>query len=165
MIAIAVAGEETEENALRIAAGLEQRSNHPYATTIIEAAAERSKAITQITELEDGDAGVRGSMRGLPVMLGRADWLMSEGISSPYDIDSALADSRHAGYGASVLAIDGQAVAAFTFSHDDAREGVHEMVEKLQQQGISVEILSGDEQASVEAFAQRLGIDPLRAPH
>ena len=71
-----------------------------------------------------------------------------------------LADSRHAGYGASVLAIDGQAVAAFTFSHDDAREGVHEMVEKLQQQGISVEILSGDEQASVEAFAQRLGIDP-----
>ena len=160
LIAIAVAGEETEDNALRIAAGLEQRSNHPYAITIIEAAAERSKAITQITELEDGDAGVRGSMRGLPVMLGRADWLMSEGISIPYDIDSALADSRHAGYGASVLAIDGQAVAAFTFSHDDAREGVHEMVEKLQQQGISVEILSGDEQASVEAFAQRLGIDP-----
>ena len=99
-------------------------------------------------------------MRGLSVILGRADWLMSEGIKIPYDIDSALADSRHAGYGASVLAIDGEAVAAFTFAHDDAREGVHEMVEKLQQQGITVEILSGDEQASVEAFAERLGINP-----
>ena len=160
LVAIAVAGDETEESSLRIAAGLEQRSNHPYATTIIEAASERSKAITQITNIEDGDAGVRGSMRGLPVMLGRADWLMSEGINIPYEIDSALADSRHAGYGASVLAIDGEAVAAFTFAHDDAREGVHEMVEKLQQQGISVEILSGDEQASVEAFAERLGINP-----
>ncbi len=160
LVAIAVAGDETEESALRIAAGLEQRSNHPYATTIIEAAAERSKAVTQITEIEDGDAGVRGSMRGLLVMLGRADWLMAEGIKIPYDIDSALADSRHAGYGASVLSIDGEAVAAFTFAHDDAREGVHEMVDKLQAQGISVEILSGDEQASVEAFAKRLGIDP-----
>ena len=160
LVSIAVAGDETEESALRIAAGLEQRSNHPYATTIIETASERSKAITKITDIEDGDAGVRGSMRGLPVILGRADWLMSEGIKIPYEIDSALADSRHAGYGASVLAIDGEAVAAFTFAHDDAREGVHEMVEKLQQQGISVEILSGDEQASVEAFAERLGINP-----
>ena len=160
LVSITVAGDETEESALRIAAGLEQRSNHPYATTIIEAASERSKAITQITSIEDGDAGIRGSMRGLPVIIGRADWLMSEGITIPYEIDSALADSRHAGYGASVLAIDSEAVAAFTFAHDDAREGVHEMVEKLQQQGISVEILSGDEQASVEAFAETLGINP-----
>ena len=160
LVSIAVAGDETEESALRIAAGLEQRSNHPYATTIIEAASERSKAITKITGIEDGDAGVRGSMRGLPVILGRADWLMSEGIIIPYEIDSALADSRHAGYGASVLAIDSEAVAAFTFAHDDAREGVKEMVEELQQQGISVEILSGDEQASVEAFAETLGINP-----
>ena len=160
LVSIAVAGDETEESALRIAAGLEQRSNHPYATTIIEAASERSKAITKITGIEDGDAGVRGSMRGLPVILGRADWLMSEGIMIPYEIDSALADSRHAGYGASVLAIDREAVAAFTFAHDDAREGVKEMVEELQQQGISVEILSGDEQASVEAFAETLGINP-----
>ena len=160
LVSIAVAGDETEESALRIAAGLEQRSNHPYATTIIEAASERSKAITKITGIEDGDAGVRGSMRGLPVILGRADWLMSEGIMIPYEIDSALADSRHAGYGASVLAIDSEAVAAFTFAHDDAREGVKEMVEELQQQGISVEILSGDEQASVEAFAESLGINP-----
>jgi len=160
LVSIAVTADETEESALRIAAGLEQRSNHPYAITIIEAASERSKAITKITDIEDGDAGVRGSMRGLPVILGRADWLMSEGIKIPYEIDSALADSRHAGYGASVLAIDHEAVAAFTFAHDDAREGVKEMVEELQQQGISVEILSGDEQASVEAFAKSLGINP-----
>ena len=160
LVSIAVAGDETEESALRIAAGLEQRSNHPYATTIIEAASKRSKAITKITGIEDGDAGVRGSMRGLSVIIGRVDWLMSEGITIPYEIDSALADSRHSGYGASVLAIDGEAVAAFTFAHDDAREGVQEMVEKLQQEGIIVEILSGDEQASVEAFAESLGINP-----
>ena len=160
LVTITVSGDENEESVLRIAAGLEQRSNHPYATTLIEAAAERSKAITKISGIEDGEAGVKGSMRGLPVMLGRADWLMSEGIRIPYEIDSALSDSRQSGYGASVLSIDGEAVAAFTFAHDDAREGVSEMIQKLQNQGISVEILSGDEQASVEAFAKSLGIDP-----
>ena len=160
LVTITVSEDENEESVLRIAAGLEQRSNHPYATTLIEAAAERSNAITKISGIEDGEAGVKGSMRGLPVMLGRADWLMSEGIRIPYEIDSALSDSRQSGYGASVLSIDGEAVAAFTFAHDDAREGVSEMIQKLQNEGISVEILSGDEQASVEAFAKSLGIDP-----
>ena len=160
LVSISVTDDETEESVLGIASGLEQRSNHPYANTIIQTASERSKVVTKITEIEDGDAGVRGSMRGLEVMIGRADWLMSEGVKIPQDIDSALADSRQAGYGSSVLSIDGQAVAVFTFSHDDAREGVDEMVKNLQEQGIEVEILSGDEQSSVEAFAKKLGINP-----
>ena len=160
LVSIVVSGDETEESVLRIAAGLEQRSNHPYAQVLIKQAGERSKAVTSISDIEDGEAGVQGSMRGIPVILGRADWLMEEGVKIPYEIDAALADSRHAGYGASVLAVDGQAVAAFTFAHDDAREGVKEMIAELQNQGISVEILSGDEQASVEAFAKKLGLDP-----
>ena len=160
LVSIAISGDETEESVLRIAAGLEQRSNHPYAQVLIKQAGERSKAVTSISDIEDGEAGVQGSMRGIPVILGRADWLMEEGVKIPYEIDAALADSRHAGYGASVLAVDGLAVAAFTFAHDDAREGVKEMIAELQNQGISVEILSGDEQASVEAFAKKLGLDP-----
>jgi cation transport ATPase len=160
LVSIALAGNQTEESVLRIAAGLEQRSNHPYARTLITAAAERSEDLTEISEIEDGDAGVSGNMHGSPVILGRTDWLVAEGVRIPQEIDSALADSRQAGYGASVLAIDGEAVAAFTFAHDDAREGVKEMLEMLQNQGISIEILSGDEQASVEAFARGLGLDP-----
>jgi len=78
----------------------------------------------------------------------------------PPDIEAALASSREAGSGASVLAVDGTAIAAFGFSHDDAREGVLEAVEALKSQGVKVEILSGDEQASVEAFAKLIGIDP-----
>ena len=160
LVSIALAGNQTEQSVLRIAAGLEQRSNHPYARTLITAAAERSEDLTEISEIEDGDAGVSGNMHGSPVILGRTDWLVAEGVRIPQEIDSALADSRQAGYGASVLAIDGEAVAAFTFAHDDAREGVKEMLEMLQNQGISIEILSGDEQASVEAFARGLGLDP-----
>ena len=158
MTGLFVSEEENELRALQIAAGLEQRSNHPYARSILALAQERSLKPSNVTGLADGDAGVSGTLRGQQVMLGRADWLMDRGVEIPLDVDSALAGSRKAGHGSSVLAIDGRAVAAFGFAHDDAREGVDALISALRENNVTVEILSGDEQASVEAVAQRLGI-------
>jgi len=157
---VTLASGEDEDRALRIAAGLELRSNHPYARTILQAADQRTLKPMSVSGIADGDAGVSGRLRGKPVMLGRADWMKSEGIEMPPEIEDALASSREAGSGASVLAVDGSAIAAFGFSHDDAREGVLEAVQAFKSQGVKVEILSGDEQASVEAFAKLIGIDP-----
>jgi len=158
MTGLFVSEEENEYRALQIAAGLEQRSNHPYARSIIALAEERSLKASNVTDLTDGDAGVSGKLRGQEVMLGRADWLLEHGVEIPLDVDSALAGSRKAGHGSSVLAIDRRAVAAFGFAHDDAREGVDELIAALRANNVTVEILSGDEQASVEAFAKPLGI-------
>ena len=159
MTGLTVSEHENEYRVLQIAAGLEQRSNHPYAKSILDLAEQRSLKASNVTDITDGDAGVRGKLRGQEVLLGRADWLLENDVSIPLDIDSALTKSRKAGYGASVLAIDGKAVAAFGFAHDDAREGVEELIAALRENDVTVEILSGDEQASVEAFGQRLGID------
>ena len=158
MTGITVGEDENDFRALQIAAGLEQRSNHPYARSIIALTKERSLTPSNITGLTDGDAGVSGKLRGQEVMLGRADWLLGRGVEIPLDIDAALAESRQAGHGASVLAVDGRAIAAFGFAHDDARDGVDEMIAALRDNEVRVEILSGDEQASVEAFGARLGI-------
>ena len=157
---ISVASGEDESRVLRIAAGLEARSNHPYARTIIQEAEKRSLRPMSITKIEDGDAGVLGVHRGDSVMLGRADWLRSQQVSISSEINEALEESRIAGKGASVLSVDGSAVAVISFAHDDAREGVLETINELDNHGVKVEILSGDEQASVEAFALEIGIDP-----
>ena len=159
MTGLFVSEEQNEHRVLQIAAGLEQRSNHPYARSIIALAEERSLRASNVTDLSDGDAGVGGRLRGQEVMLGRADWLLERGVEIPLDVDSALAGSRKAGHGSSVLAIDGRAVAAFGFAHDDAREGVDALISALRENTDTVESLSGDEQASVEAFGRRLGID------
>ena len=155
---ITVAGEETEDSVLRMAAGLEMRSNHPYARTILGEAERRSVAPSNISNIADGEAGVTGSLRGQKLMFGRVDWLMSEGVEIPDELDSSLAEYRKSGFGASVLALEGRGIASFGFSHDDAREGVEEMLASLEKSGVTVEILSGDEQGSVEAFASRFGI-------
>ena len=157
---ISVAEGVDESRVLRIAAGLEARSNHPYARTIIQEAEGRSLNPMSVTQIKDGDAGVIGVHRGDSVMLGRADWLRSQEVSIPNEIEEALEDSRKAGKGASILSVGGSAIAVISFAHDDAREGVLETVNELGSYGVKVEILSGDEQASVEAFAMEIGIDP-----
>ena len=157
---IHVAKGEDESRVLRIAAGLEARSNHPYARTIIQEAETRSLGPMRITQIKDGEAGVMGVHRGDSVMIGRADWLRSQEVSIPKEIELSLEESREAGKGASILSLGGSAIAAISFAHDDARDGVLEAVNELASHGVKVEILSGDEQASVEAFASEIGIDP-----
>ena len=157
---IHVAKGEDESRVLRIAAGLEARSNHPYARTIIQEAENRSLGPMRISQIKDGEAGVMGVHRGDSVMIGRADWLRSQEVSIPNEIEQSLEESRDAGKGASILSLGGSAIAAISFAHDDARDGVLETVNELASHGVKVEILSGDEQASVEAFASEIGIDP-----
>ena len=151
---------QKEDNILGIVSALEQRSNHPYAKAIISLAKESDVKPKKVTEISDGDAGVSGKLSGKEIIFGRTDWLISQGVLISDDIQEVLDSSRKKGHGVSVLSMDGKSVAAFSFVHDDAREGVKEMVQMLQEQGIIVEILSGDEQSSVEAFATQLGIDP-----
>jgi Cd2+/Zn2+-exporting ATPase len=145
---------------LGIVSALEQRSNHPYAKAIISLAAESDVKPKKVTGINDGDAGVSGKLSGKEIIFGRADWLISQGIEITEDIQKVLDSSRKKGHGVSVLSLSGKSVAAFSFIHDDARSGAKEMIQALQEQGIIVEILSGDEQSSVESFATQIGIDP-----
>ena len=151
---------ETEERVLRIAAGLEARSNHPYARTILHEAEKRTLSPIKMESINDGEAGVSGNLDGKKVILGRADWLASQNVTIPDSLVQALERSRQAGMGSSLLSVDGYAIALMGFSHDDARFGVGEAINELNSQGVRVEILSGDEQNSVEAFAKSIGIDP-----
>ena len=155
-----VAEGESEERALRIAAGLESRSNHPYARTILKEVENRSLVPFEVYSINDGEAGVSGKMNGKKTILGRADWVASEGVTIPESIEKALSQSREAGSGSSLLSVDGSAIALIGFTHDDARFGVSEAITELDSHGVKVEILSGDEQTSVEEFARSIGFNP-----
>ncbi|MDE0707354.1 MAG: cation-translocating P-type ATPase [Candidatus Poseidoniales archaeon] len=147
---------QTRDEILRLAAGLEQRSNHPYAAVILREA--ESVGSEDVTSLKDGDAGVEGIHKGKKVMFGRKDWLIREGVEISDDLLRNLPAAR----GLSMLARDGQAIAAFTFIHDDLRPGAAEMIHDLQSMGIAVELLSGDAQSAVEALGKEVGIPPMQ---
>ena len=141
----------------RLAAGLEVRSNHPYADVIINSL-EAKQIPMNISSIQDGEAGVIGKLRGKEVRIGRADWLEESGIEIPTELSNELEIAREAGHGVSLLSEEGAAIALFRFIHDDARDGAMELVTSLQNTGIEVQILSGDEQKAVESFGESLGI-------
>jgi Cd2+/Zn2+-exporting ATPase len=149
------------EKALSLASGIEQRSNHPYAKSIIQESDSRSIIPDKITYIKDGEAGIFGKNENKKIMIGRLDWLKKSNIKIPKSIDDSVIKMRDKGLGISILAVENKAVAAFSFSHDDARDGVTELINDLQERNIEIEILSGDEQKSVELFAKNIGLDSI----
>ena len=70
------------------------------------------------------------------VIIGRLDWLLESGIEISKSIQNTVDKMRDNGYGISILAIEGKAVAVFSFSHDEAREGVKELIQDLKERDI-----------------------------
>lgn len=155
---VVVASGSSEDGALRMAGGLEARSNHPYAGVIRATVAARELTPSRVRDLKDGSAGVEGVLQGRELRFGRADWIEADGVELPARLQAALDEARDEGLGASVLASGGQARAVFVFRHDDVRPGTKELVETLHAQGIRVELLSGDSEAAVDDMARALGI-------
>jgi cation transport ATPase len=152
------------DSAIKIAAGLEARSNHPYALAIMELATEEGYKPSPINGHSDIEAGVIGVSSGKQVSLTRPDRLSKLGIEIPPEIQSGLDEANKLGHGASILCKEEIPIALFTFIHDDTREGSEKLIPELYQRRINVEILSGDSQAAVTKFAKHVGI-PENAAH
>jgi len=152
------------DSAIKIAAGLEARSNHPYALAIMALAMEKEYKPSPIHGHSDVEAGVVGMSSGKQVSLIRPDKLAELGIKIPKEIQTALDQANKQGHGASILCKEEVPIALFTFIHDDTRKGSDTLIPKLYQRGINVEILSGDSQAAVSKFAKRVGL-PEAAAH
>ena len=141
------------DSAIALASGLEASSNHPYAQAIIALANDEEISPTMLTNISDGEDGVHAKMKNVDVAFVRADRSLVTG-----KLLEALEEALSSGHGASLLLKEEKPVALFTFIHDDIRQGTDEMVKALYAQGINVEILSGDNQDSVNALAKTIGI-------
>jgi Cd2+/Zn2+-exporting ATPase len=152
------------DSAIKIAAGLEARSNHPYALAIMELATENGYKPSPINGHSDVEAGVVGISGGKQVSLVRPDRLSKLGIEIPSEIQSELDEANKLGHGASILCKEETPIALFTFIHDDTRKGSEKLIPELYKRRINVEILSGDSQSAVTKFANNVGL-PESAAH
>lgn len=155
---IIMASGRKRDAAIRLAAGIEARSNHPYALAVRQTCEDENLKPTAVSELKDIEAGVSGKVRSDEVSFIRPD-----DIELPKKLADGLADARKQGHGASLLMRVGSPVALFTFIHDDRRDGSEVLLTDLTKMGIQVEIISGDDQAAVDAFAEGIGLDKNRA--
>ncbi|SFN60456.1 heavy metal translocating P-type ATPase [Dokdonella immobilis] len=135
----------TLDDALGIAAALEQGSTHPLALALRRMAA--SAPVRSAERLRQiAGAGVEGDVGGIHYRLGREEFALAGGASEFVTQSDAL-----------VLADESGEIARFVVG-EQPRADAAGLIRGLMAQGIACEILSGDCRTRVDAVADRLGI-------
>ena len=157
--ALGVAGFADDE-VLRIAASLDQGSEHPLAAAIVAAAREKGLALDKPGQFDSASGiGVRGVLAGQPVLLGNAVLMQQAGVDvAPL---AAQADALRL-QGASVmhLAVGGQLAGLLAVS-DPIKASTAEALAGLRQAGVRIVMATGDGLTTARAVARQLAIDEV----
>ncbi|MDP2336625.1 MAG: heavy metal translocating P-type ATPase, partial [Bacteroidota bacterium] len=150
----------TEEDVLRLAASLDQGSEHPLANAIVAAARERNLELEKAEGFESGSGiGVRGTVSGKALALGNPALMKQLGV-----VTDSLAEKAQAlrAEGASVmaLAVDGQLAGLLAVS-DPVKASTAEALAALKTAGLRVIMATGDGLTTAQAIASKLGIDEV----
>ncbi|MBI5320186.1 heavy metal translocating P-type ATPase [Bradyrhizobium sp.] len=151
-----------EGDILRLAASVEQASEHPLADAVVRAAKERGFALSKVEEFDSPTGkGAIGRVDGKIIALGNARYLASIGVATTaLDAES----ERLRGDGATVinLAVDGKLAGLFAIA-DPVKASTPAALTALAAEGIKVIMLTGDNRTTAQAVARKLGIADVEA--
>ncbi len=154
--AVPVAGTSADE-VLRLAASLDQGSEHPLASAIVRAARERGFALDKAENFESSTGiGVRGQVGGQQLALGNTVLMHQSGVA----VDELLAQAealRAEGASVMYLAAQGRLLGLLAVS-DPIKQSTPEALSALQAAGLRVVMATGDGITTAKAVAARLGI-------
>ncbi len=153
-------GQEAE--LLRLAASLEQGSEHPLAAAIVAGARDRGLVLAPASGFESVTGqGVRGTIDGRKVLLGNESLLEAAGVAA-----TALAvraeSLRAEGQTVMLVAIDGQ-LAGLIGAADPIKATTAEALRQLHDEGVRVVMATGDSRTTAAAVARKLGLDGFEA--
>ncbi|PRD67642.1 copper-translocating P-type ATPase [Malikia spinosa] len=157
--AIPATGFDADE-VLRLAASLDQGSEHPLADTIVRAARERGMVLDKPENFESGTGiGVRGQVAGRQLALGNTALMEQMGVSVAALVPQAEA-LRAEGASVMHLAMDGQLMGLLAVS-DPVKASTPEALATLKASGLRIVMATGDGLTTAQAVATRLGIDEV----
>lgn len=159
------AGGHSEADLLRLAAAVEQASEHPLARAIVDGANDRAVAGAPLPSVEDFDApagkGVTGRVEGHRVAIGTAGFLQAQGVD-PEGLVTQADELRRDGATAVLVAIDGRPAGVLGIA-DRVKATTPDALLALREEGIDVVMLTGDNRVTAEAVARDLGIERVEA--
>ena len=151
-----------ENQLLSWAASVESGSEHPVALAIIESAQARSLAFANSTEFTAiAGRGIRAQVDGKSITFGNELLMREQGIDPSPFVDAAqtLAVAAKTPMYCAV----GQQLAGIIAVADPIKPDSHAAIQRLQQQGIHVIMLTGDNRATAQAVATQVGISEFFA--
>ena len=156
---VAATGFDADE-VLRLAASLDQGSEHPLAETIVRAAKAKNMSLSKPENFDTGSGiGVKGQVDGMQLSLGNTTLMQQTNVA--VDVMLSQAEALRAG-GASVmyLAVDGKLAGLLAVS-DPVKASTPEALAALKAAGLRIVMATGDGLTTAKAIAKRLGIDDV----
>jgi P-type Cu+ transporter len=152
-----------EGELLRIAASLEQNSEHPLARAIVDLAKEAGITLSPVTDFESTTGGgVMGKLDGKTVRVGKRKFLEESGVGIPEDLDREAQHLQEKAQTVVWVAVDRNAAGHLAIA-DPIKETTPKAIEALHDLGLKVIMCTGDNRKTAEAVARELGIDDFTA--
>ena len=148
---------------LRLAASLEQSSEHPLAGAIVTEARTRDVTLSVVTGFRSvTGGGVAGVVDGKAVLIGQPAFLKSEGVTNAGTLDTATDQLQQRGQTVVFVAVDGK-LAGFISVADPIKASSAQAIRELQSLGIKIVMLTGDNRRTAEVVAKMLCLDAFEA--
>ncbi len=161
VVAIETAGGD-EAALVKLAASLEQGSEHPLAAAIVEGAKTRGIALVTVADFASTTGkGVSGTIEGHHVALGNAK-LMDDLHVAAGELGARAESMRGDGQTVMFVAVDGK-IAGIIGVADPIKATTADAIRELHEEGIRVVMLTGDAKTTASAVAKKLGIDEFIA--
>jgi Cu+-exporting ATPase len=151
-----------ENSILSLAAGLEISSEHPLAAAFVALARERGLKPPDVIDFRSlTGKGVAGKIGKFSVTLGNVELLKDQGIGAA-SLESRAGELRREGATVVFLGVDGNPAGIIAVS-DPVKPTTHAALDALRARGIHIVMLTGDNPATAQAVAARLGIADIEA--
>jgi Cu+-exporting ATPase len=160
LVAIEVIKGDANET-LQLAASVEAQSEHPLASAVVAGARERKLALLPVERFRSlTGKGVHGVVNGRRVAVGSRA-LLGESTEVVL-LDDTAGELRKNGQTAMLVAVGDSPVAVLAVA-DPVKASTPEAIHALHREGIRIVMLTGDNTATAQAVAARLGLDDFRA--
>jgi Cu+-exporting ATPase len=161
----------TEDDVLRLAAIAESGSEHPLARAIVAGAEARGIDVTDPDDFENVPGhGIRATVDDSEVLVGNRKLLRDNGVD-PSPAEETMERLEREGKTAMLVArvpagtsvpADAEAgeLVGVVADADTVKESARDAVRQLQERGIDVMMITGDNERTARAVADQVGIDP-----
>ena len=155
----------SEDDILRSAASLETSSEHPLAAAIVKAAKDKDLVLSPIENFESiTGRGITGTIHTKKIAVGNAELIKAQG----FEIEAANAkdveERQSKGETVMYVVINNQ-LAGYVSVADPIKQNSKSAIHELQEQGLRVIMLTGDNKNTARAVAEELGLDGYEAEY
>lgn len=151
------------QECLRLAASLEQHSEHPLATAIVRGAKDQNLDLVVAEDFRAlTAAGVQGTVEHRRVIVGDLEFLDNEQITDWQALESSATQYQEEGKSVVFVAIDGEPAGILAID-DPIKSTTAEAIRELRSLGVEIVMLTGDNRRTADTVAKRIAVHQVMA--